>query len=129
MRLSFSFGSVLGGLSVHRIFDYTPLEDEVIVARMLTQLHQVIDDVFPNAQPASHRFAKTAFTYDEPTLTQVGPVDALREAAEAGRLEDAALEADAANPRFGSKSSKRQTLVGLALFIVIALIAYFLFQS
>ncbi len=112
---------------MHRSLDFTPVEDEVIVARMLTQLHHAIDEAFPNAQPASARFARTAFTgYDEPTLTQVAPNEALREAAEAGRLE--LLRDELADPdlRHGfSQSSRRQTMIGLILLLIVGLIAYF----
>ncbi len=64
-----------------RVFDFTPAEQEVVVSRVLVHLHQAIDDAFPHARPASQRFAKTAFVgYDEPTLTQLVPSEALKEA-------------------------------------------------
>ncbi|MBC7661749.1 MAG: hypothetical protein H7249_18805 [Chitinophagaceae bacterium] len=117
---------------MHRSLDFTPVDDEVIVSRILMQVHQAIDEAFPNAQPASARFAKTAFTgYDEPTLTQVAPSEALREAAEAGRLEDAGddlLGGDPELQRFGSRSSRRQTLIGLAIIVIVGIIAYFAMQ-
>ena len=116
---------------MHRSLDFTPVDDEVIVARILVQLHHAIDETFPNAQPASSRFAKTAFTgYDEPTLTQVAPSEALREAAEAARLEVSGEDPLVNDPemqggRFGSASSRRQTLIGLTILLIVALIAYF----
>lgn len=115
---------------VHRILDFTHVEDEVIVSRILMSLHQTIDEVFPNAQPASHRFAKTAFTgFDEPTLTQGLPMEALREAAEAGRQEisgeDPLNDPDRQKGFFGQKSSKRQTLIGLAIMLIVIIIVYF----
>lgn len=118
---------------VHRSLDFTPVEDEVIVSRILMSLHQAIDDAFPHAQPASQRFAKTAFTgYDEPTLTQGIPVEALREAAEAAAREemgeDLLNDPDRQKGFFGQKSSKRQTLIGVAIMFVVILIAYFLFK-
>lgn len=122
--------SELGGPVMHRSLDFTPVDDEVIVSRILMQLHQAIDDAFPNAQPASSRFAKTAFTgYDEPTLTQGAPLEALREAAEAGRLEisgeDPLNDPDRQKGFFGARASKRQTLIGLAFMLIVVIIAYF----
>lgn len=115
---------------MHRSLDFTPVDDEVIVSRILMQLHQSIDESFPNAQPASSRFARTAFTgYDEPTLTQGAPLEALREAAEAGRLEisgeDPLIDPDRQKGFFGAKASKRQTLIGLAFMLIVVIIAYF----
>lgn len=119
---------------MHRSLDFTPVDDEVIVARILVQLHHAIDETFPNAQPASSRFAKTAFTgYDEPTLTQVAPAEALREAAEEARA-DVSGEDPLANVAemqrglFGSRSSRRQTMIGLAILLILTLIAYFASQ-
>ncbi len=117
---------------MHRSLDFTPVDDEVIVTRILVQLHHAIDDTFPNAPAASSRFAKTAFAgYDEPTLTQIAPAEALREAAEAARLEsgeDSFGEAELQGGIFGSRSSRRQTLIGLAVMLIVALIAYFAMQ-
>lgn len=115
---------------MHRSLDFTPVEDEVIVSRILMHLHQAIDDAFPNAEPASSRFAKTAFTgYDEPTLTQGAPMEALREAAEAARLEelgeDPLNDPDRQRGFFGRRASKRQTLISLAIMIILLLVAYF----
>ena len=113
---------------MHRSLDFTPVDDEVIVTRILVQLHHSIDEYFPNAPPASSRFAKTAFAgYDEPTLTQTAPAEALREAAEAARLEEEALVGNAETQRgiFGSPTSRRQTMIGLAIFLIVTLIAYF----
>ena len=59
-----------------RVFDFTPAEAEVVVSRLLVSLHQAIDASFPDARPASQRFAKTAFVgHDEPTLTQLIPTE------------------------------------------------------
>lgn len=119
---------------MHRSLDFTPVDDEVIVSRILMHLHQAIDDAFPDAEPASSRFAKTAFAgYDEPTLTQVAPSEALREAAEAGRLEVSSEDPlgndpDMQSGLFRSRSSRRQTLIGLAILLVMAVIAYFASQ-
>ncbi len=113
---------------MHRSLDFTPVDDEVIVSRILMGLHQTIDDAFPNAQPASHRFAKTSFTgYDEPTLTQGAPLEALREAAEAARLEeeDPMNDPDRQKGFFGAKASKKQTFIGLGIVLIVLLIAYF----
>ena len=66
-----------GCLSVHRVFEFHPAEPEVIISRVLVDLHQVIDECFPHAQPASQRFARTDFVgNDEPTLTQLLPSEA-----------------------------------------------------
>lgn len=56
-----------------RILEFTPTEQDVIVSRSLVMVHQTIDDEFPEAKPASQRFAKTAFG-DEPTLTKSAPI-------------------------------------------------------
>ncbi len=117
---------------MHRSLDFTPVEDEVIVSRILMHLHQAIDEAFPHAEPASSRFAKTAFTgYDEPTLTQGIPMEALREAAEAAArqemvsAEDPINDPDRQKGFFGAKSSKRQTIIGLGIMAIVLVIAYF----
>ncbi len=121
--------SLPGGSGVHRNLDFTPVEDEVIVSRILMHLHQAIDEAFPNAQPASSRFAKTAFSgYDEPTLTQGAPMEALREAAEAARAEisgeDPLNDPDRQKGFFGAKSSQKQTVIGLVIILILAVVAY-----
>ncbi|MCX6129347.1 MAG: hypothetical protein NTX25_09835 [Proteobacteria bacterium] len=66
---------------MQRVFDFSPSDHEVVVSRILVQVHQAVDEAFPNAKPASSRFAKTAFVgSDEPTLTQLAPSDAIRDA-------------------------------------------------
>jgi hypothetical protein len=114
---------------VHRSLDFTPVDDEVIVSRILMALHQTIDEVFPHAQPASSRFAKTAFTgYDEPTLTQSMPTEALREAAEAARIDDGEnplSDSDRQKGLFGARAFKKQTFIGLGIILIVLLVAYF----
>ena len=74
---------------MYRVFDFQPAEQEVVVSRVLVLVHQAVDDTFPHAKPASARFAKTAFIgFDEPTLTQLLPSDATREAAPTGNTDE-----------------------------------------
>ncbi len=55
-----------------RIFEFIPNDHDIIISRTLVLIHQAIDSEFPEAKPASQRFAKTAFG-DEPTLTKSLP--------------------------------------------------------
>ncbi len=139
-----------------RVFDFVPAEPEVVVSRILVNLHQAIDDAFPHARPASQRFAKTAFVgYDEPTLTQLVPSDALREAGiipqgleGSDDLPESPLRSLKPRPlnisdeqalseedplgkgpsTWGSSRgmSFKQTLIGILTLILVALIAYLL---
>ena len=131
---------------MHRVFDFSPADPDVIVSRILVQVHQAVDDNFPHARPASQRFAKTAFVgSDEPTLTQLIPSETLREAMQAedaaeykaakarGReaLEPQSAEEELAPQtpwwRFGDNTPLKQTLIGIRTLILIALLAYVLY--
>jgi len=57
-----------------RVFEFVPSEPEAMVSRILVVTHQAIDEAFPDAKPAPHRFAKTVFG-DEPTVNQIMPMD------------------------------------------------------
>jgi hypothetical protein len=117
-------------------------------------LHQTIDDAFPHARPASQRFAKTAFVgYDEPTLTQLVPSEALKEAGIIPVGYDSGEESSESHQRptkprplsvsdeqplsqeegtdrdnspwnSGRGMSLKQTLIGVLTLILVALIAY-----
>ncbi|MBF0440600.1 MAG: hypothetical protein HQK54_01725 [Oligoflexales bacterium] len=60
-----------------RILEYQPVEEEVIVSRILVQIHQKVDMEFPNAAPASKRFAKTIINFadNEHTKGSSSPLD------------------------------------------------------
>ncbi len=135
---------------MQRVFDFVPAESEIVVSRILLQVHQAIDESFPHARPASQRFAKTAFTgSDEPTLTQQIPIDALKDAQllesgldsldvsgrggrtrpwEAGLEESNELKTltSSEHSRWSRKDNipLKQTLIGVLTLILVALVAY-----
>lgn len=136
---------------MQRVFDFTPADHELVVSRILVQLHQAIDEAFPHARPASQRFAKTAFVgSDEPTLTQLVPSETLREAAQNGLEAQEVSEANGritknksrdlgdfppssgedplARPstwwRFADNMPYKQTVIGILTLILVALLAY-----
>ncbi len=125
---------------MNRVFDFVPAEHEVVVSRILVQLHQAVDDAFPHAESASPRFARTAFSgYDEPTLTQLSPGEAAKDELDdkghkapfAGG-DDQLLSGDAEvnfNRGFFGKAALTQTLIGALALIVVALVAYFIFAN
>lgn len=124
---------------MNRVFDFVPAEHEVVVSRILVQLHQAVDEAFPHAEPASPRFARTAFTgYDEPTLTQLSP-DSAKEDDEKGLKANPFPISDEQplsneqdgnfNRGFFGKSAFTQTLIGALALIVVALVAYFVFAN
>lgn len=137
---------------MQRVFDFSPAEHEIVVSRILLQVHQAVDEAFPHARPASQRFAKTAFIgSDEPTLTQI-PVEPLKDAVSGAdgsgeSLHENAsrgfwsrgrdrLEIDAENESRKSaleegtrwagrdNASLKQTLIGVLTLILVALVAY-----
>ncbi|GEM_PF-6110567 len=133
---------------MHRVFDFAPADQEVVVSRILVQVHQAVDEAFPHARPASQRFAKTAFVgYDEPTLTQIVPSETIREAL-GGEISGEALDSRTPKPRlladiseeepiseendlrarpwdrFRDNMSLKQTLIGVLTLILVALLAY-----
>lgn len=47
-----------------KILEYTPTDEDILVSRLLVKIHQNIDLEFPDASPASRRFAKTLFSVE-----------------------------------------------------------------
>lgn len=135
-----------------RAFEFTPSDPEAMVSRILVVVHKAIDESFPEAKPAPHRFAKTVFG-DEPTVNQLMPHEAfnnqhpmteddLREASDRSGSKSHQLVTDETggdhgtpeydemtviNTIFGSRERRyRQTLVG-CLIVVIGIILAYLF--
>lgn len=134
---------------MQRVFDFSPAEHELVVSRILVQLHQAIDESFPHARPASQRFAKTAFVgSDEPTLTQLVPSDVMRDATQSDpyesieprsnkqRIKDYAEDSyeDSTKDRpswwrFADNMPFKQTIIGILTLILVALVAYLLLSE
>jgi hypothetical protein len=138
---------------VHRVFDFTPADHEVVVSRILVQVHHAVDEAFPHAKPASARFAKTAFVgYDEPTLTQLIPSEAIKEAlgedisravsGESPLRAPKPLEVSDEQPisqenelrdmawwRLSENMPMKQTLIGILALILVGLLAYLLLSE
>jgi hypothetical protein len=139
---------------VHRVFDFTPADHEVVVSRILVQVHHAVDEAFPHAKPASARFAKTAFVgYDEPTLTQLIPSEAIKEALgeEAARAVSGESPLRAPKPlevsdeqpisqendnlremswwRLSENMPMKQTLIGILALVLVGLLAYLLLSE
>lgn len=135
---------------MQRVFDFTPAEHEVVVSRILLQVHQAVDEAFPHARPASQRFAKTAFMgSDEPTLTQI-PAEPIKDTvdsnadlhsesqpkglwAKSKERSELLDEGDEARPMENEETvrwagrdnaSLKQTLIGILTLILVALLAY-----
>ncbi|SME90771.1 hypothetical protein [Pseudobacteriovorax antillogorgiicola] len=118
-----------------RVFEFIPTDHDIIVSRTLVMVHQAIDAAFPNAAPASQRFAKTAFGGDEPTLTQgvgggewaqinmedTAPKKKLYVSEESVLPED---EPTLSKELFQQKLWK-QSLIGIITIAICALIVYF----
>ncbi len=136
---------------MQRVFDFSPADHEIVVSRILVQVHQAVDDSFPHAKPASARFAKTAFVgYDEPTLTQLIPSETLKEAlgedysrtvsGESPLRAPRPLEVSDEQPisqendnlreqswwRMSENMPIKQTLIGILALVLIGLLAYLL---
>jgi len=139
---------------VHRVFDFTPADHEVVVSRILVQVHHAVDEAFPHAKPASARFAKTAFVgYDEPTLTQLIPSEAIKEAlgeemsravsGESPLRVPRPLEVSDEQPisqendnlremswwRLSENMPMKQTLIGILALVLVGLLAYLLLSE
>jgi hypothetical protein len=138
---------------VHRVFDFTPADHEVVVSRILVQVHHAVDEAFPHAKPASARFAKTAFVgYDEPTLTQLIPSEAIKEAlgddinravsGESPLRAPKPLEVSDEQPisqenelrdmawwRLSENMPMKQTVIGILALILVGLLAYLLLSE
>ena len=138
---------------MHRVFDFTPADHEVVVSRILVQVHHAVDEAFPHAKPASARFAKTAFVgYDEPTLTQLIPSEAIKEAlgedmsravsGESPLRAPKPLEVSDEQPisqenelrdmawwRLSENMPMKQTAIGILALILVGLLAYLLLSE
>ncbi|MFW7378262.1 MAG: hypothetical protein ACOH5I_05615 [Oligoflexus sp.] len=134
-----------------RVFEFVPAEHEAMVSRILVTTHQAIDEAFPDAKPAPHRFAKTVFG-DEPTVNQMMPhdpqsqhhmsEDALREVSDrlssskpyifsdespltAKNRHNGISDTNGGNSIFGLHQKRRiQTLVGCVILAVGLILAY-----
>ena len=51
-------------MATNRILEFTPSQEEAIVARILVLLHQAVDEHFPAAEKATRQFTKTVFSDD-----------------------------------------------------------------
>lgn len=57
-----------------KILEFEPVEEAVIIPRILIDVHQAIDEAFPLSAPAPSRFAKTAvFGSEETTANKLMP--------------------------------------------------------
>ena len=75
-----------------RILEFQSSDEESIVSRLLIQIHQKIDQEFPNATPASKRFAKTVFTFDEPTINKEPPSELSKTVLKEPKTEHSSLD-------------------------------------
>lgn len=138
---------------MHRVFDFTPADHEVVVSRILVQVHHAVDGAFPHAKPASARFAKTAFVgYDEPTLTQLVPSEAIKEAlgedmpravgvesplrapkplevSDEQPISEESVLRDTAWWRLSENMPMKQTVIGILALIMVGLLAYILLSQ
>ena len=139
---------------MHRVFDFSPADHEVVISRILVQVHHAVDEAFPHAKPASARFAKTAFVgYDEPTLTQLIPSEAIKEAlgddlnravsGESPLRSPKPLDVSDEQPisqendnlrdmswwRLSENMPMKQTLIGILALVLIGLLAYLLLSD
>lgn len=59
-------------MATNRILEFTPSQEEAIVARILVLLHQAVDEHFPSAEKATRQFTKTVFSEDGSERTAIG---------------------------------------------------------
>lgn len=59
-------------MATNRILEFTPSQEEAIVARILVLLHQAVDENFPAAEKANRQFTKTVFSDDDVETTAIG---------------------------------------------------------
>ena len=116
-----------------KVFEFIQADHDTVVSRTLVMVHRAIDNHFPNADPASQRFAKTVFG-EEKTLTKSLPSSEWSQ----GNSEDTAprRKAVSSEERFldGSSASKekakrrlwRQSLIAAFTIIGCALVAYYI---
>ncbi len=100
-----------------KILEFEPVEEAVIIPRILIDVHQAIDEAFPLSAPAPSRFAKTAvFGNEETTANKLvpqadqGPAEA--PPPRAGDGEELYADDDRAkhrSPHMGSKSEHRRS--------------------
>lgn len=49
-------------MSMNRILEFSPSQEEAVVARILVLVHQAVDTHFPSAEQANRQFTKTVFS-------------------------------------------------------------------
>jgi hypothetical protein len=123
---------------VHRVSDFTPADHEVVVSRILVQVHHAVDGAFPHAKPASARFAKTAFVgYDElgeDMPRAVGVESPLRapkplEVSDEQPISEENELRDMAWWRLSENMPLKQTVIGILALILVGLLAYILLRE
>lgn len=60
-------------MATNRILEFTPSQEEAVVARILVLVHQAVDVHFPSAEKATRQFTKTVFS-DDSERTAIGQV-------------------------------------------------------
>ena len=63
---------------MNRILEFTPSQEEVLVARVLVLVHQALDEYLPQARQTDRQFIKTVFREDSErtsTSTEAAPDD------------------------------------------------------
>ena len=126
-----------------RILEFQPADEDVIVSRVVTQVHKTVDREFPQASPPPRRFARTLFTeHDEPTVNQPLPGDPMpdmRESrAKAQAMSDIGIPnsqapqsrrgefGGEANLDFAFSSSRPKIIIGGLIALGLGIILYFL---
>ena len=128
---------------MRKVIEFSPSTDSVIIPRVLVLVHKAIDENFPNAQPASRKFAKTVFSdADEPTVNQLLPDTSGFGNQENNRRSQRnlnTLKKFDSNPKdqnfndevdsiMGLNSStKNQTIIGCITLLIGIIIAYLIF--
>ncbi|MEZ4744134.1 MAG: hypothetical protein R3B45_17075 [Bdellovibrionota bacterium] len=51
----------------NHLFDYNPSDEDVLIDRLLTQIHKAVDKNLPGAAQAPRRYSKTLFSDEEST--------------------------------------------------------------
>ena len=63
-------------MATNRILEFTPSQEEAVVARILVLVHQAVDEHFPSAEKATRQFTKTVFS-DDSERTAIGSLPVL----------------------------------------------------
>ena len=110
-----------------RIFEFIPTEHDIIVSRTLVTVHRAIDSHFPNATPASGKFAKTAFGTEEKTVTKNLPSDKINESEDSVSR----VKRDGARETILTRSASeqklwKQSLIAILTIAICAMTAYLL---